>query len=94
MHVYRNQFDPNLQLDYLGALAKVEARKAAEQTRKKLLEAASSLNGEYGEEGYVVMLGDRGNSQEDASQQSQEDETGQETPDSEANASELFSHYA
>jgi len=73
MHVHRNQFDPNLQLSYLGATAKAEAKKAAERTRKKLLEAASSLAGESGdEEGYVVHFGGRGGSQEDESQPDRE----------------------
>jgi hypothetical protein len=72
MHVHRNQFDPNLELSTINAAAKAEAKKAAERTRRKLLEAASALAGES--DGYVVRLGSREGSQEDARQHDQSDE--------------------
>ncbi|MGA8212222.1 MAG: hypothetical protein WB799_01415 [Candidatus Sulfotelmatobacter sp.] len=58
MHVHANQINPNTQLDALYAAEKAAAKRAAESTRKKLLEFASELAGEAeSEEGCVVKLG-------------------------------------
>ncbi len=91
MHVHRAQFDPNLQLNYLGAAAKAEARKAAERTRKRLLEGASSLLGD--EEDCVVRLGAQEDSQDDAKQR-QNDEKREDGRQGAGSPDELFSDYA
>ena len=65
MHVHANQINPNTQLDALYAAEKAAAKRAAESTRKKLLEFASELAGEAdSEEGCVVKLGAREESEE------------------------------
>lgn len=66
MHVHANQFDPNLQLSNLQT---AEAKKNAEQVRKKLLNAASALAGDYGDEpDCIVSLGAKQESQNDGDQ--------------------------
>ncbi len=60
MHVHANQINPNTQLDALYAAERAAAKRAAESTRKKLLEFASELAGEAdSEEACVVKLGAR-----------------------------------
>jgi len=46
MHIHGNPFDPNIQLNSLSAAAEAEAKRKSEETRKKLLNAASALEGE------------------------------------------------
>jgi hypothetical protein len=61
LHIHGNQFDPNIQLNALDAAAKAEAKQQAEETRKKLLSAASALAGEAD---CVVKLSGDGASEE------------------------------
>jgi hypothetical protein len=56
MHIHGNQFDPNIQLNALDAAAKAEAKQQAEETRKKLISAASALAG--GADCVVELSGD------------------------------------
>jgi hypothetical protein len=59
MHVHRNQFDQNLQLNTFYAAAKAEAKMEAQRTRKKLLSFGALLDSEDdGSEG-VIKLGAR-----------------------------------
>jgi hypothetical protein len=74
MHVHANQINPNTQLDALYAAEKAAAKRAAESTRKKLLEFASELAGEAdSEEGCVVKLGAREESEEHTEEQNPQD---------------------
>jgi hypothetical protein len=74
MHVHSNPINPNTQLDALNAAEKAAAKRAAESTRKKLLEFASELAGEAdSEEGCVVKLGAREESEQHAEKQNQQD---------------------
>ena len=67
MHVHANQVNPNAQTDALYAAEQAAAKRAAEGTRRKLLEFASELAGEAeSEEGCVVKLGAREQSDEQA----------------------------
>jgi hypothetical protein len=60
MHVHANQINLNTQTDALYAAERAAAKRAAEGTRRKLLEFASELAGEAeSEEGCVVKLGAR-----------------------------------
>jgi hypothetical protein len=73
MHVHANQVNPNTQLDALYAAEKAAAKRAAESTRKKLLECASELAGEAeSEEGCVVKLGAREESEEQAEEENRQ----------------------
>jgi hypothetical protein len=70
MHVRANPINPNAQLDALYAAEKAAAKRAAESTRKKLLEFALELAGEAdSEEACVVELGAREEAEEQAAQQ-------------------------
>ncbi len=74
MHVHANQINPNTQLDALYAAEKAAAKRAAESTRKKLLEFASELAGEAdSEEGCVVKLGAREEAEEHTEEQNPQD---------------------
>ncbi|MGA9308194.1 MAG: hypothetical protein WBW31_22540 [Candidatus Sulfotelmatobacter sp.] len=67
MHVHPNQINLNVQTDALYAAERAAAKRAAEGTRKKLLEFASELVGEAeSEEGCVVKLGAREEAEEQA----------------------------
>ncbi len=67
MHVHANQVNPNAQTDALYAAERAAAKRAAEGTRRKLLEFASELAGEAeSEEGCVVKLGAREQAEEQA----------------------------
>ncbi|MFY9682097.1 MAG: hypothetical protein WA416_09325 [Candidatus Sulfotelmatobacter sp.] len=67
MHVHPNQINPNVQADALYAAERAAAKRAAEGTRKKLLEFASELAGEAeSEEGCVVRQGAREEAEEQA----------------------------
>jgi hypothetical protein len=60
MHVHANQINPAAQTDALYAAERAAAKRAAEGTRRKLLESASELAGEAeSEEGCVVKLRER-----------------------------------
>jgi hypothetical protein len=73
MHVHSNPINPNTQLDALYAAEKAAAKRAAESTREKLLEFASELAGEAdSEEGCVVKLGAREESEEHAAERNQQ----------------------
>ena len=75
MHVHANQINPNTQLDALYAAEKAAAKRAAESTRKKLLEFASELAGEGdSEEACVVKLGEREEAEEQAQQRNDENQ--------------------
>jgi hypothetical protein len=74
MRVHGNQINPYAQLDALRAAEKAAAKKEAARTRKKLSEFASKLAGEA--EGYVVEVGAREESQEQAKGQDQQGEGG------------------
>jgi hypothetical protein len=54
MHVHPNQLDTNFQLNASYAVAKAEAKREAERTRKKLLNAASALADDT--DAFVVQL--------------------------------------
>jgi hypothetical protein len=74
MHVHANQINPNPQLEALYAAEKAAAKRAAESTRKKLLEFASELAGEAdSEDACVVKLEARGESEEHAEEQNPQD---------------------
>ena len=67
MHVHANQVSPNAETDALYAAERAAAKRAAEGTRRKLLEFASELAGEAeSEEGCVVKLGAREQAEEQA----------------------------
>jgi hypothetical protein len=67
MHVHANQVNANAQTDALYAAERAAAKRAAEGTRRKLLEFASELAGEAeSEEGCVVKLGGREQAEEQA----------------------------
>jgi hypothetical protein len=69
MHVHPNQINPNAQADALYAAERAAAKRAAEGTRRKLLEFASELAGEAeSEEACVVKLGAREEGEEHAQQ--------------------------
>jgi hypothetical protein len=72
MRVHQNQVNPNAQLDAMYAAQKATAKRAAEQTRKKLFESASELAGDAEAEACVVKLGARGESGAERQQQSQQ----------------------
>jgi hypothetical protein len=76
MRVHGNQFDQNLQLDGALAAAKAEAKKQAARTRKNLLNSASALAGEYGDDDCVVTLSRAAGSRQHAGQQNSETEGG------------------
>jgi len=71
MHVRANQINPCAQLDSMYAAQKAAGRRAAEQTRRKLLEFASALAGEADSEASVVKLEERDSSHEQTAQQNQ-----------------------
>ncbi|MGA2414890.1 MAG: hypothetical protein ABSF59_10595 [Candidatus Sulfotelmatobacter sp.] len=64
MRIHANPPNPNAQLDALCAENKAAAKKRAERTRKKLLEASSEVAGEASEEDFVVELESLKQSQE------------------------------
>lgn len=72
MHVRANQINPYAQLDSMYAAQKAARRRAAEQTRRKLLEFASALAGEADSEASVVKLKERDSPHEQTAQQNQQ----------------------
>ena len=68
MHVHGNQFDPNFEMNMLYSAA--EAAKEAERTRRKLMNAASALAGEYDDaDDCIVRLSGDSGSEEQANRQ-------------------------
>jgi hypothetical protein len=75
MHVHTNQINPAAQTDALYAAERTAAKRAAEGTRRKLMESASELAGEAeSEEGCVVKLGAREEAEEQARTQDQQNQ--------------------
>ncbi len=75
MHVHANQINASAQTDALYAAERAAAKRAAEGTRKKLLEFASEMAGEAESgEACVVRLGSREGSGERARQEDQQNE--------------------
>ncbi|MFZ0277400.1 MAG: hypothetical protein WA254_21315 [Candidatus Sulfotelmatobacter sp.] len=75
MHVHPNQINPNVQTDALYAAERAAAKRAAEGTRRKLLEFASELAGEAeSEEACVVKLGAREEAEKQAKPRNEEKE--------------------
>jgi hypothetical protein len=73
MHVHANQINSAAQTDALYAAERAAAKRAAESTRKKMLEFASELAGEAeSEEDCVVKLGARDEAEEQAQQRNQQ----------------------
>jgi len=73
MHVHANQINPNAQTDALYAAERAAAKRAAEGTRRKLLEFASELAGEAeSEEACVVKLGACEEAEEQAKQRNEQ----------------------
>lgn len=78
MHAHNIKFDPEFQVNPLCAAARVEARKEAERTRKKLRNFASALTGECNEgEDCVVELSEDDASQGQTNPQNQGDQKDQ-----------------
>jgi hypothetical protein len=78
MHVHGNQFDPNIQMSALYAAARTEAKREAEQTRKKLQSFSSALAGNFGEgEDFVVAVSEGEGSPGQGRRESQDDEKAQ-----------------
>lgn len=70
MHIHANPINPNSQLDALYSAQRAAAKREAENTRKKLSEFASELAGEAeAEQGCVVRLGEREESEEQTKRQ-------------------------
>jgi hypothetical protein len=72
MHVHANQVNPYAQLDSMYAAQKAAGKRAAEQTRRKLLEFASALAGDADSEAAVVKLRERDSSQQESEQNNQQ----------------------
>jgi hypothetical protein len=72
MHVHPNQVNQYAQLDSMYAAQKAAGKRAAEQTRRKLLESASALAGEADSEAAVVKLRERDSSQQESKQNNQQ----------------------
>jgi hypothetical protein len=78
MHGRGNQFDPRIDMYALMAAAKTEAKREAERTRRKLLNAASALAGEYDDAtDCVVTLAGNGEGEEHSSAQDNESQSEQ-----------------
>jgi len=93
MHVHANQLYTNFLLNALYAAGKVEAKREAERTRKKLLNAASALAGDT--DAFVVQLSRDDAGGEQANRQGHEN--GGKQKDRDANsesAEEPFSGWA
>ena len=78
MHVHGNQFDPRIEMYAQLAATKTEAKREAERTRRKLLNAASVLAGEYaGGLDCVVRLSGNGGGEEHEGGRGRETQDGQ-----------------
>jgi hypothetical protein len=72
MHIRPSQINPNLQLEAMYAAEKTAAKREVERTRKKLMEFASKLSGEIGsDDGDVVQVGVREESQDESQENAQ-----------------------
>ncbi len=94
MHVHGNQLNPQLEMYAMMAAAKAEAKKEAERTRRKLVDAASALVGEC-DDCVVRLSGDR-EGEHHAGGQGGEHQDGQ-TQDERAgaaNGEDVFSDWA
>jgi hypothetical protein len=98
MHIHGNQFDPNVQMYGLSAAARTEAKRAAERTRNKLLNAASALAGEYDDAAdCVVSLSEDSTSREQGNQRNRRYQGTQKKHDEQANSERVdnpFSDWA
>jgi hypothetical protein len=72
MRVHQNQVNPYTQLDAMAAAQKAEAKRAAQRTRKRLVESASKLAGEAEADACLVELNADRKSNDEAKQQSQQ----------------------
>jgi hypothetical protein len=73
MHVHASQINAAAQTNALYAAERAAAKRAAEGTRRKLLEFASELSSEAeSEEGCVVKLGAHEEAEEQAQQRNQQ----------------------
>jgi hypothetical protein len=86
MHVHANQLDANFQLNAFYAAAKAEAKRDAERTRKKLLNAASALAGDT--DAFVVQLSGVDAGEGQANRQSHENRGKQKDPDANLESAE------
>ena len=83
MHVHPNQINLNTQTDALYAAERAAAKRAAEGTRRKLLEFASELASEAeSEEGCVVKLGAREEAEERSKPRNEQQKRDQGNPGS------------
>lgn len=98
MHVHGNQFDPNIQMNAVYAAARAEAKRAADRTRKSLLNAPSTLAGEYDfEADCVVRLSGDGGSRENASEGHGQNQGSQKNPNGQPDSDrriDPFSYWA
>ncbi|MGA2375576.1 MAG: hypothetical protein ABSF72_08645 [Candidatus Sulfotelmatobacter sp.] len=87
MHVHANQVDPNAQTDALYAAERAAAKRAAEGTRRKLLEFASEVAGEAeAEEGCVVKLRAREQAEEQAKPRNEQKQNSRKKSNEQANS--------
>jgi hypothetical protein len=78
MHIHSNQFDLNIQMYSLSAAARAEAKMAAERTRKRLMDGASALMGDYDDAvDCVVRLSEDSTSGEHGNQRNRQNQGGQ-----------------
>ncbi len=94
MHVHGNQINPNVQLDAMYAAQKAEAKRAAERTRKKLLELASEAAGDAEAEASVVRLGAREEAGGDTKQRDQRQSQGKKPDANEGQEESSISDWA
>lgn len=73
MHLHGPQFNANLQLSAAFAAVRAEARREAEQTRRKLVSVSSALLGEADEDCIVTLRG-REDGEEQAAQGGNQDD--------------------
>jgi hypothetical protein len=88
MRIHQNQVNPNAQLDAMYAAQKAAAKREAERTRKKLIDFASELSGQAGEEACVVQVGLHDEPSEDGRKQRQDREPNKEADDPEGRISD------
>jgi hypothetical protein len=91
MRVHQNQVNQYAQLDAVAAAQKAEAKKAAERTRKKLVESASKLAGEAEAEACVVELNADQESNDEPKQKSEQRPRNRRQPTKGANSPEANS---
>lgn len=93
MHIHASQLNLNAEIWAAQAAARVEAKRAAELTRKKLRDFASILAGEFDEEASSVdALGAKGEPQHSSHQQQSHDES--DSQDQHASPDDAFSRWA